>query len=407
MSDLKTQLGDYFENVVERLDVEDIFEQQVDGSRVQPVQPRTPPRRFPGWVYGVAAAVAILLVGVVGLLVGNGSNVAENPTSTSTLSEDAASALGVAESFMEAWVAGDGEAVAAMFSADAPLDGQDEMRTIPALHDWYRAVGQEFHNGGCQLLTQAVLTFQRVGCTYTFENKLMRALGGEPVAERSVLYVGGGKIHRYIGTGPFYMGSGPFSETFVGTLAEWVLINHPDDFERMYLDGRSSPLLDATSIALWEQYTDEFTASPGAAIQFLSKWETEARARGDYIMQAHAICWAATDRKDAVEAELGFGRGYPETSELLPEIAAMDEAIARISEEAVAEMRALPAPDTARALLNEFYRLATQTIDIHRQTAAATLAGDAALVEILGWQRVDLTHKTDQFLMLCPVELPA
>jgi hypothetical protein len=49
MSDVKTQLGVYFDQVVERLDVVDIFEQQVDGSRVQPVQPRTPPRRFPSW----------------------------------------------------------------------------------------------------------------------------------------------------------------------------------------------------------------------------------------------------------------------------------------------------------------------------------------------------------------------
>lgn len=406
MSDLKTQLGDYLNHVVERLDVEDIFELQVDGSHVQPVEPRTPPRGVPGWLYGVAAALAILLVGVVGLLVGNGANVTGNQTSTSSQILDPGSRLAVAESFMEAWVAGDGEAVAAMFSAEAPLDGQDEMKTIPALHDWYRAVGQEFQNEGCEVLTDQVVTFLRVGCAYTFDNKLTRALGGEPVAEQSVLYIGGGKIHRYIGTGPFYMGTGPFSETFVDTFAEWVLINHPDDFERMYLDGRSSPLLDPTSIALWEQYTDEFTASPVAVTQILSKNETEAGARADFIAQAHAICRAATMRKDAVEVEPALER-FPETSEILPEIAAMEEAIARISEEAVAEMRALPAPDTARALFNEFYRLAEQTVDIHRQTAAAASAGDTALVETLFWERVDLTHATDSFLERCPVELPA
>ncbi|HLF61998.1 MAG TPA: hypothetical protein VI980_12560, partial [Acidimicrobiia bacterium] len=125
MSDLKTQLGDYFDNVVERLDVEDIFEQQVDGSRVQPVQPRTPRRVVPGWVYGVAAAVAILLMGVVGLLVGNGSNVADNQTSTSSQVLDPGSPLAVAESFMEAWVAGDGDAVAAMVTSDVLVDGRE------------------------------------------------------------------------------------------------------------------------------------------------------------------------------------------------------------------------------------------------------------------------------------------
>jgi hypothetical protein len=280
------------------------------------------------------------------------------------------------------------------------------MKTIPALHDWYRAVGQEFHNEGCEALTWQPVTVLRVSCTYTFDNKLTRALGGEPVSEWLVLHIGGGKIHRYIGTGPFYMGTGPFSETFVGTFAEWVLINHPDDFERMYLGGRSSPLLDPTSIALWEQYTDEFTASPVAVTQILSKNETEAGARADFIAQAHAICWAATGRFRAVEAELGLGRGYPETS-IFPELTAMEEALARISEEAVTEMRALPAPDTARGLFNEFYRLVEQTVDIHRQTAAAASAGDTALVETLGLARIELTHKTDQFLMLCPVELPA
>jgi hypothetical protein len=70
-------------------------------------------------------------------------------------------------------------------------------------------------------------------------------------------------------------------------------------------------------------------------------------------------------------------------------------------------MRAQPAPDTARGLFNEFYRLVEQTVDIHRQTAAAASAGDTALVETLGLARIELTHKTDQFLMLCPVELPA
>jgi hypothetical protein len=182
------------------------------------------------------------------------------------------------------------------------------------------------------------------------------------------------------------------------------LSNHPDNFDRMYLEDRS-PLLDPASTALWEQYTDEFTAFPAAATQFSSKWDTEADARRHHRLQAFEICWAATARKDAVEAQLGLGRPDMETSTILPEIAALQEAIARISEEVVAEIRALPAPDTARGMFDEFYRLAEQTIDIHRQIAAAASAGDTALVETLSWERVDLSHKTQ--LAGCPVELPA
>ena len=71
MPDLKTQLGDYLDQVVERLTVEDIFEQEADIPLLEPARPRTLSRSLPGWLYGVGAALAILLVGVVGFLTVN------------------------------------------------------------------------------------------------------------------------------------------------------------------------------------------------------------------------------------------------------------------------------------------------------------------------------------------------
>lgn len=78
MPDLKTQLGDYLDHVVKRMTVEDIFELEADTFElgadtplVQPVEPRTPPRNRPGWLYGTAAALPILLVGVLGFLAAN------------------------------------------------------------------------------------------------------------------------------------------------------------------------------------------------------------------------------------------------------------------------------------------------------------------------------------------------
>ena len=57
--------------------------------------------------------------------------------------------LDTAEAMMAAWVEGDGEAVATTFAADGTWEGF-AVATLPALHDWYRAVGWEHHNEGCR-----------------------------------------------------------------------------------------------------------------------------------------------------------------------------------------------------------------------------------------------------------------
>lgn len=120
---------------------------------------------------------------------------------------------------------------------------------------------------------------------------------------------------------------------------ERVLINHPDDYEAMYLGH--IPLLDLTSIALWERYTDEFTASSEAVAQFFTEWqageETRAETRAEYLSRAGAICGAAREKWFAAEAGLGLDQGFFG----LGDIAAGYQALIPISEEALAEMRAL------------------------------------------------------------------
>jgi hypothetical protein len=74
MLDLKAQLGDYLDHVVERIDVDDIFDELVGVPPVRPVRPRVPRRTVPRWVYGIAAAAAVLLfVGGVTWLVRSGA----------------------------------------------------------------------------------------------------------------------------------------------------------------------------------------------------------------------------------------------------------------------------------------------------------------------------------------------
>lgn len=393
MSDLKTQLGDYFDNVVERLDLDAIFEQQVDGSRVQPVQPRTAPPRRPGWVYGAAAAVVILLLGVFGSLFGNGPDVADNQTSTSISSQDSAAALGVAEAFMEAWVAGDGDAVVGMFSAEATIDGVETRRLQP-LRDWYRALGSEFQSGGCYLRSN-LSGPTTVLCDYRYQNKLARALGREPVAGSFELFVDSGRIAYVGGAGGEggIWGKSAFISVY-DMFMEWVLINHPDDMERMYAGSR--PLLDPTSIALWEQHTDELAGSSQALAQFFTQWEAGleagAEARHEYLVQAWEICSTVTPKLEAALAGTGLDQGIFGPGDA----AAVSQALIPISEEALAEMRALPPPpESARGLLNRFYWLFEQAIETDRQVVAAAEANDAARVKLLGFVGLDLVHQID------------
>ncbi len=83
MLDLKANLSEYLDNVVERLDVEDIFDKQVGVPLVRLLQPRIRHRRVAVRVYGVAAAVAVvLLVGGLAWLAGNSVDAVDNPTPT-------------------------------------------------------------------------------------------------------------------------------------------------------------------------------------------------------------------------------------------------------------------------------------------------------------------------------------
>ena len=66
MRDLKNQLEDYLDHVVGRLETEDIHEPRLGTPPVRDGQRRVHPQRFPAWIYGLAGAVATLLVVGVG-----------------------------------------------------------------------------------------------------------------------------------------------------------------------------------------------------------------------------------------------------------------------------------------------------------------------------------------------------
>ena len=204
-----------------------------------------------------------------------------------------------------------------------------------------------------------------VGCSFTYENDLTRTLDMRPEGFTLSFVMDAGRIETaWFGGGgesvDNMFGSpdpgrvdlfGPVWDMFI----EWISSNHPEDFDRMYDPDYGYPIpgypiLDATSIRLWEQYTDEFVAlPPGSFTEWLANQSFEVRAR--------RICLSNT--KEFWETD-GSGRDLHGR--------AFDAGLANVSEETLAELRALPLRTEAdRAAMDAFVPLAEQWIELWRQ----------------------------------------
>jgi hypothetical protein len=119
-----------------------------------------------------------------------------------------------------------------------------------------RAVGAEYVSDGCRLRPAKA----DAECTYSVENHLTQVLDTGPIANSFVVEVVYGAIDS-VNDVP----NEQLDEVWQ-TFADWVADNHPDDVERMFTEGTLLPLLDATSIELWEQYVGEFVDDATAEI---------------------------------------------------------------------------------------------------------------------------------------------
>ena len=249
--------------------------------------------------------------------------------------------LDTAEAMMAAWVEGDGEAVATTFAADGTWEGF-AVATLPALHDWYRAVGWEHHNEVCALRP----TLGNIGCSYTFENDLTRFLGDGPLGGSFALDIADGEVttatNRY----------NPRHDDNWQTFHQWVEDNHPDDIEQMYTADTSFALWDPTSIELWARYVDDFVASADG-----------------YIARAESICAAAHARlNDELESAGIELDASPEDDgsglQLIPhdeeDLQAYEEAARRVEREVLVELRAVAPPEAVRDEFDHAYDLLDQ-----------------------------------------------
>ncbi len=361
-----------------------------------------PTRQIPGLV--VAALLVVAAVGIAAvsaLLIGGGeASVTDAPPAT----VPAGGALGVAEAFMAAWVAGDGEAVAAMFSADGTFQGAIHPNRLAALQSWREAVGWEFQDHGC--LAEAAADVEAVVCDFTSEIDLGRALDWPPASDSFRIIVGGASIEHAI------EGSGfdAYSDLLF-MFKRWVAANHPDDLERMFLhptnrvsrvgpilDGEvyvainAYPLFDGTSIALWDRYVDEFTSSPEAVAR-----ATEELAVARYITEAYAICLTAETEFEAEVAGLASGGQYSvsiyQSFPDLQSLAAWHDTRALYADAVIAQLHSLTVPDEIADRVERFLLAMEEENDLIRQVAAAAAAGDQVAVDALAPQRVDATGR--------------
>ena len=170
---------------------------------------------------------------------------------------EVASPVSVATAFMGATAEHDGKAAWELFAPDT------EERLL-GLADWTstydldRAIGWDVINQGCEERSSGS-DGTLVDCPYLFENDWMRALGIEPTAGNSEFLVADGQIQSVTETGQADE-SGIF-EAYRAFRA-FVRENHPDDDSTMFGPGDQF-LRNPESIALFEQYTDEFAASVG------------------------------------------------------------------------------------------------------------------------------------------------
>jgi len=310
--------------------------------------------------------------------------------------------LAVGDAFIEAWVDGDGEAAAAMFAPEATFDGF-QPAIFPALYDWFRAGGWTFSGGGCGRhggYGEPGAPLDVVGCGFTFENDLTRALGMRPVPKGLSFAIDGGRIETaWFGGGGDccynMFGSpdpvrdspggipdlfGPVWDMFI----DWLSTRHPEDFGRMYdpdygYPVPGYPILDPASIKLWERYTDEFVASP----QELRRSFTEWMASQSFEVQASRICMTATEEFWATKRADNLQRND----------AAFYSTLARISEETLAELRELPLETEAdRDAMNAFVPRAERLIELSRQQAEAAAAGDHKRLNELGGEWSNLWY---------------
>ena len=190
-------------------------------------------------------APAVLIVGValvaIAAYLGRQVSVADPDTP----------AEAVALAYLDALASNDAEALHELVAPASDVDWNDQSGLI----DWRNASGVVITRLDCiERSTGPDGTL--VDCPWIYGSDWHRALGFEPSSMQQVFLVKDGKIQEET--------SSSSDENEVARVwnefRTWVAGNHGADLATMYDDVDGGAHLTPESIALWEQYTDEFVA---------------------------------------------------------------------------------------------------------------------------------------------------
>lgn len=192
----------------------------------------------------VAAAVAIVVGAAVLLLARNSEpDVAETPQ-------------GIAELLIE----GDADTAVEVLATDAVVDhgAVTNAEEYAAFRDWQIAIGSLATVAECSETPTGPTV--EVSCTYIHGNAWSEALGVGPfTVSRYDFVIVDGQIEEMRQT----FDTSEFAPQAYQVFTGWLKENHPSDrttMIRLRGGGGEAPILTPESIAVWEQYTNEFVA---------------------------------------------------------------------------------------------------------------------------------------------------
>jgi hypothetical protein len=222
-------------------------------------EPKAEPRR-PRWLVPALVAALALVIAIPVYL-----------SRQSPVADDSTPAEGIALAYLEALASNDVNTLQEIVSPTASdVDTNDQSGILA----WQAAVGIVITRLGCTEVEQYGADGAVVHCPWVYDSKWHHAVGLEPSSMLQVFHIRDGKIQDESETNSRTPDLAQMWESF----RSWVEENHPEDVTTMYTTS-SEDLEDsqtfynngigannntsAESIALWEQYTDEFVAEMG------------------------------------------------------------------------------------------------------------------------------------------------
>jgi len=243
-----------------------IRDRQVDprpaGSTIQP-----PPRGLRPWVPALAAAVAVVAIGVGAFVFLGGDEPPPVATDAEALMNQA---IETAEQYVEALNSYDAERVRALVADDQinmgvflDLAELADIDKIDAALRVQEIVGFQYSPYQCDLSFRPAVvqtdTLLWVLCDYQMDSRLQQVVGHPPIPSQFGIGVADGVITRVDEQFPFEEWAPNVDQPFI----DWLNANHPGGFESLYVatTAMQYPRLTEDALELLATYVDQYEAS--------------------------------------------------------------------------------------------------------------------------------------------------